>query len=174
MIGTVYSVAPIPPDEKHTTWIPAGALMIGVEYRVLDDAELAANYAGAQMKEIQANIEGGPVSDNGVSLHVKATHDDHEYLRFDLFEHEPHYHYIEPSGQRQTIVEYDSVAMGEMLPWALNQLRTRLGEMLRFAGGESVVGRIDTLALDQGLRKVERTARSAQAKLAGTGDSNGD
>ena len=173
MIGTVYTVPPIPPDEAHTTWVPAGGLSIGVEYRLLDDAELAANYAGAQMEEIQANIKGDTVNDNGVSLHVKAVIDDHEYLRFDLFEHEPHYHYIEPSGEKQTIVAYDFVALGEMLPWALHQLRHRMTEMLEFAGGAGVVSQIDPARLEEGLRRVEQLARDAQAELAAAGDRNG-
>lgn len=174
MIGTVYTVPPIPPDEEHTTWVSAGALSLGVEYRLLDDAELAANYEGAQMEEIQANIKGDAVQDNGVSLHVKAVADGHEYLRFDMFEHEPHYHYIEPSGQKQTIVEYDRVAMGDMLPWALNRLRTRLPEMLGFAGGSSLIEKIDRSALDTGLEQVERLARSAQAELAAAGGTHVD
>ncbi|MDG2308270.1 MAG: hypothetical protein P8R42_27140 [Candidatus Binatia bacterium] len=173
-MGTVYTVPPIPPDERHTTWVPAGVLSIGVEHRLLDDAELAANYGGAQMEEIQANLKGSAVNDNGVSLHVKAVADDHEYLRFDLFEHEPHYHYIEPSGEKQTIVQFDSVAMGEMLPWALHQLRHRLNEMLAFAGGTELSARVDSEALEAGLRRVEELARSAQAELAAAGDRDGN
>ena len=58
MTGTVYTVPPIPPDAKDTTWVGAGAISIGVEYRILDDAELAANYEGEQMEEIQDALAG--------------------------------------------------------------------------------------------------------------------
>ncbi len=58
MTGTVYTVPPIPPDAEHTTWVEAGAIRVGVEYRLLDDAELAANYAGEQMDEIQEATGG--------------------------------------------------------------------------------------------------------------------
>jgi hypothetical protein len=58
MPGTVYSVPPIPADPEHTTWVDAGVLRIGVEYRLLDDADLAANYRGEAMEEIQAAIDG--------------------------------------------------------------------------------------------------------------------
>ena len=137
MTGTVYTVAPIPPDAEHTTWVDAGAISIGVEYRILDNTELAANYQGEQMDEIQRATGGNAVQDNGVSLHVAGTHDGHEYLRFDMFEGEPHYHYIEPSGEKQTILEYDRVALGPMLPWALGQIRVRLarGSARPMAGG---------------------------------------
>ncbi len=165
MTGTVYTVPPIPPDPAHTTWVPAGALTIGVEWRELDDAELAANYAGDAMAEIQDATGGRAVADHGVSLHVSGARDGHEYLRFDLFEADPHYHYIEPSGTRQTIVQFDRVALGEMLPWALEQLRSRLPEMLARAGGAELAGSIDRPRLEAGLVEVEKLARAAQAAL---------
>ena len=105
MTGTVYSVPPIPPDAEHTTYVDAGALRFGVEYRLLDEAELAQNYAGEAMDEIQTALQGNTVQDNGVSIHVVAVSDGHEYLRFDCFRDGPHYHYIEPSGEKQTIVD---------------------------------------------------------------------
>ena len=95
MTGTSYTVPPIPPDAEHTTYIDAGAIRIGVEYRLLDNAELVANYQGDEMDEIKSALKDGlVVEDNGVSLHVVGSQDGHEYLRFDLFEGEPHYHYI--------------------------------------------------------------------------------
>ena len=166
MTGTVYTVPPIPPDAQHTTWVDAGVIRIGVEYRLLDDAELAANYQGDQMEEIQEATGGNAVQDNGVSLHIAGAKDDHEYLRFDLFEGEPHYHYIEPSGDRQTIVEYDRVALGPMLPWALDQIRTRLAPMLSFAGGEALVPNLDAGRIETSLVEVEKLAREAEAALA--------
>jgi hypothetical protein len=166
MTGTVYTVPPIPPDAEHTTWVDAGALRIGVEWRNLDEAELEANYEGEAMEEVQAAITGN-IQDNGVSLHVAGAADAHEYLRFDMFEQEPHYHYIERSGERQTIIEFDRVALGDMLPWALHQLRTRLPEMLAYAGGDDLVPKLDRERIASSLAEVERLAREAQAALAG-------
>ncbi len=166
MPGTVYTVPPIPPDPEHTTYVDGGALRFGVEYRLLDDAGLAANYEGEAMEEIQANIKTDSVEDNGVSVHVVGAEDGHEYLRFDCFEREPHYHYIEPSGKRQTILDYDRAALGEMLPWALRQLRTRLAPMLEYAGGGALVGGIDAARVETALREVEKLAREAEAALA--------
>ena len=166
MTGTVYTVPPIPPDEEHTTWVDAGSVSIGVEYRLLDDAELAANYRGEQMDEIQAATGGQQTQDNGVSLHVAGAEDGHEYLRFDLFEQEPHYHYIEPSGEKQTIVDYDRVALGPMLPWALGQIRNQLVPMLRFAGGEALIPKLDAKRIAASLAEVEKLAHEAEGALA--------
>lgn len=166
MLGTVYTVPPIPPDPEHTTYVDGGALRFGVEYRVLDDAALVANYEGEAMDEIAANLSTDSVQDNGVSVHVLGSEDGHEYLRFDCFEREPHYHYIEPSGDRQTIVDYDRVALGEMLPWALHQLRVRLAPMLEFAGGGVLAEGIDPACVEAALQQVEKLAREAEAALA--------
>jgi hypothetical protein len=165
MALTVYSVPPIPPDPEHTTYVEGGGLRIGVEYRLLNDEELAANYEGEAMSEVQANIQGD-IEDNGVSLHVESVHDGKEYLRFDCFSNAPHYHYIEPSGERQTIVDFDPDALGEMLPWALGQLREHLVPMLERAGGGSLVVGLDIAAIRGTLNEVERLARAAEAELA--------
>ena len=50
MTGTVYTVSPIPPDPEHTTYVDAGAIRLGVEYRLHDAADLAANYRGREMQ----------------------------------------------------------------------------------------------------------------------------
>ena len=166
MTGTVYTLPPIPPDPEHTTWVPAGGLSIGVEYRLLDDAEIAANYEGRALEEIREMLKDRVVQDNGVSIHVAGAHDGHEYLRFDLFEQDPHYHYIDPSGVRQTIVQYDRVAMGDMLPWALQQLRGRLAPMLEHAGGADLLAKLDRAGIETGLVRVEALACEAQRALA--------
>jgi len=165
MAGTVYTVAPIPPDPEHTTYVDAGALRFGVEWRLLDDAELAANYEGADMEEIQAALDGAAVQDNGVSIHVESSSDGHECLRFDCFENAPHYHYIDRSGEKQTIVEFDPVAMGDMLAWALAQLRTGLAPMLEHAGGGDLVGALDRARIESALSDVEALALRAKAAL---------
>jgi hypothetical protein len=158
-------VAPIPPDPEHTTYLDAGAVSFGVEYRLLDDAELAANYQGADMEEIQQALDGNQVEDNGVSIHVLGTDDGHEYLRFDCFEKGPHYHYIEPSGEKQTIVDFDEVAMGDMLSWTMVQLRTRLRPMLEHADGTALAQRLDDALIDSAVARVQVLADQAQAAL---------
>ncbi|MDG2305517.1 MAG: hypothetical protein P8R42_12890 [Candidatus Binatia bacterium] len=164
MPGTVYTVPPIPPDPANTTYVAGGGLRIGVEHRLLDAGELAANYEGAAMEEVQANITGD-IEDNGLSLHVEGA-DGHEYLRFDCFTSGPHYHYIEPSGEQQTIVDFDRVALGEMLPWVLHQLRTRLDAMLEYAGGGALLSTINRAEVDRLLPEVEHLARRAESELA--------
>lgn len=163
-IGHVYQVQPQPPDEAGTRWIDAGPLTLGVEWREVDPSALAETYAGrpGDMAEIEAFSPDGGFSDVGVSLHVRGTTDGHEYLRFDCFDDEPHYHYIAPSGDSNRVVQFDPVAGGDMLAWALERLRTRLPEMLAAAGGAALAAEVDPAALTPALDEVGRLATQAR------------
>jgi hypothetical protein len=165
MIGKVYKVQPQPPDPEHTTWLAAGPLTIGVEYRQVDPAALVATYAAnaEDMAEIEAKSPEGGFYDEGVSLHVCGTDDGHEYLRFDVFADDPHYHYVHPSGDTNNVIDFDVAAHGDMLPWALNCLRVRLPQMLTEAGGVQLAGQVDHQVLDPTIDQVAELAKRAHA-----------
>ncbi len=164
---TVYKMMPIPPDEQATRFVEVGPLRIGVELRFLDEAELEAAYGddAEALAEIDANKPAAGVEDRGISLHVFGD-DGREYLRFDLFQAAPHYHYIAHDRGENVIVDFDPVALGEMLPWALGQLRERLVPMLERAGAHHLAARIEPTALAARLPELERIARETEAELA--------
>ena len=166
MAISVYNVMPIPPDDAATRFVDAGALRIGVEYRFLDDAELRANYGGdaAAMDEIDANRPAAGIEDEGVSIHVFGD-DGREYLRFDMFDAGPHYHYVAHDRGENVIVDYDPVALGEMLPWTLAQLRTRVVPMLERAGAAELAARVDGDALAGCLDEVAGLVESALLEI---------
>lgn len=167
-IGKVYNIAPQPPDEAHTRWIPAGAITIGVEYRDVTPDALLATYADdpAQLAEMLSKSPDGGFADEGVSLHVSSSETGHEYLRFDVFDGEPHYHYVHavpPGGEIvNQVVDYDVLAHGEMLTWALDCIRGRLPVMLPNAGGADLVTQLDQRTIDDALEEVSRLATDAQ------------
>jgi hypothetical protein len=162
MSGKVYGIPPQPPDDRSTTYLEGGPLSIGVEYRVVDQAALRETYKDdpAHLAELERESPEGGFSAEGLSLHVVL--DGHEYLRFDVFDDPPHYHYVHPMNadgeHRNHIVEYDAVAKGPMLEWALNRLRTRLPEMLTAAGAPVLVAAIDQAQVDELLDRVASTA----------------
>ena len=168
-IGKVYNIAPQPPDDAHTRWIPAGAVTIGVEYRDVTPEALLDLYGDDpdQLAELLAKSPDGGFADEGVSLHVVGTDDGHEYLRFDVFDGEPHYHYVHkvaPGGEVvNQVVDYDVAAHGEMLAWALDCIRGRMAQMLPLAGGGALVPQLDQAALDRALAEVVPMATAAQA-----------
>ena len=161
MVGTTYQVQPMPPDPASTDWLDAGPLRLGVEYRKVDPQALAATYGDddADMAEIEEHSPEGGFTDEGVSIHVVAAADDHEYLRFDVFVDEPHYHYVDKQAGTNTIVEFDADAHGAMMPWMLGQLRERLPAMLRAAGAAAVADAVTDEVAGAAAAKVEAHLR---------------
>ncbi len=166
MIGTVYSMAPQPPVPEDTRYIDAGSLRIGVEYRDVNPDNLEATYAGdaAQLAELHERSPEGGFTDRGVSLHVVAGADGHEYLRFDVFDGEPHYHYNHPGEPIvNNVVQYDTAANGDMLEWVLGRLRHHLPAMLTEAGGAEIAATIEPQAMERALEEVAALARRARS-----------
>lgn len=91
---TRYNVMPIPPVEARTTYFEFGSLRLGVEYRRLTDAVTAAAVLVAAAGDERGQTTD--LDDRGVSIHVFGHQDgeDREFLRFDCFVEDPHYHYI--------------------------------------------------------------------------------
>jgi hypothetical protein len=150
-LGHVYDVQPMAPDAQHTEYFDVGPLRLGVEYRRLDPAALQAYYSGDELKEVEDNSPDGGFTDEGVSIHVDSVADGHEYLRFDVFEDDPHYHYVDKQAGTNTVIGFDRAANGAMMPWVLRQLADRIGPMLEAAGAAHVAARLDD---DAGSRLV--------------------
>jgi hypothetical protein len=153
-VGTHYDLMPIPPVEEHCVSVPAGPIRFVVESRQL--TEETAREASA---EIAAHIEGreNQAEDHGASLHVYGAEDGLEHLRFDCFENEPHYHYINNAEGGMVIVRLDQCAEGDPIAWTLTRLRERLPQMLEFAG---------VPALGAAVRDDYETVRSAGETVA--------
>ena len=101
--GNRYTQLPIPMVTEHCIPVDAGAVQLVVESRKLTNEIIE----GAFHDVVDANI---PFDDFGATLHVCGTADGLEYLRFDCFENEPHYHYIEPANGANTVVRIDELA----------------------------------------------------------------
>ncbi|MFK7894634.1 MAG: hypothetical protein AB8G23_02300 [Myxococcota bacterium] len=169
-LGVVYPIPPQPADEACTRWIDAGPISIGVEYRELDPDSLLATYEdNPQSMEELLKAGGGTFSDEGVSLHVKSTENGHEYLRFDVFEGEPHYHYIHRVADGEEIsnhiIPFDVAAHGDMFEWAIRCLRERLPAMLTEVSAEEIVRDLDATRFSKAVDEAEALARGARENL---------
>ena len=155
---TRYEIMPIPPIEAHTERFEAGVVSIGVEYRLLDDAITAA------FAVTQGTTEAPSIDDRGVSLHVfgGSGEDESEYLRFDCFEEDPHYHYVSHAKQTNEMVHLDPNAHGDPLEWALGCIRSRLPQMLDRAGAASLASQVDVSRIEEILPKVAEAAYRAR------------
>ncbi|HXK25862.1 MAG TPA: hypothetical protein VMS55_24550 [Myxococcota bacterium] len=161
---TRYDLMPIPPIEAHTQWFDAGAVRFGVEYRLLNEAIAAA----AQVEAASGSDRADPATfdDRGVSIHVQGCDDQGalEYLRFDCFEEDPHYHYVSWRARSNEMLHIDAVAEGDPLAWTLERLRTRLPEMLARAGAVHIAARVDRARVEAVLPKVAEAAQRARVE----------
>lgn len=150
-LGIVASGPPIPPVLEDTTFVEAGALTFGVEYRILTD-EVIDN----SPVELDPNRPKG-FNSQGFTVHVYETDGRAEYLRFDCFDNDPHYHYITP-GEVNRVIAYDVAGHGDMWSWALDCLRNRLPQMLEQAGATGLAERVDTEQIESAIPQVIRLA----------------
>ena len=125
--GIRFTQMPIPMVPEHCIAVDAGAVQFVVESRRLTNEILNETYDGAILADI-------PFDDFGATLHVCGTADGLEHLRFDCFENEPHYHYIEQSEGANTVVRIDELAVGDPLEFSLSCAEHRLPGMLRHCG----------------------------------------
>jgi len=168
MIGKVYGIPPQPPVAENTRHFPAGAVSFAVEYRDLDPTSLEETYKDnpAYLAELREKSPEGGFSDEGVTIHVFDASDGHEYLRFDVFDDEPHYHYIHRTVDDtvvNNVIDFDVTAHGDMFDWTFERLRTRLSAMLEQAGGVALAGRLDAVLVAQVLTDVETCAAEARS-----------
>jgi hypothetical protein len=111
--------------------------------------------------------DGAGVS--GPTIRVLGTDDEHEYLRFDMFDSNAHYHYEPPNvtgDEKERILQLDTVAEGEPVEWAMSRLRGRLAPMLTAAGGQRLADALDERDLARAVDEVEGLVREAQAAHA--------
>lgn len=168
MIGKVYAMNPQPAVEENTRYVDAGVVRIGVEYRNVDPENLYATYRDDpdQLAELEREMPAGGFVDEGVSLHVHAGEDGHEYVRFDVFDDDPHYHYVHRGPEIvNNWIQYDVVANGDMLTWALRCIAERLDAMLTEAGGGHLVEHLDRAAIRRAVAEVRPLAEQARAAV---------
>jgi hypothetical protein len=125
--GNRYGQLPIPMVTEHCIPVDAGAVQLVVESRKLTNEIIESTYQG----DVKAAI---PFDDFGATLHVCGAADGLEYLRFDCFENEPHYHYIEPAAGANTVVRIDELAVGDPIDFSLACVEHHLPDMLRHCG----------------------------------------
>lgn len=155
--GFTFEVMPIAPVEEHCVPVVAGPLTFVVESRLLTNDILAS-----EMPEVDLTAD---YDDFGATVHVC---DDQgvEHLRFDCFEHEPHYHYLMQAEGSQLLCRIDEVADGDPVEWTLERLRRRLPAMLDLAGAHGLARSVesDPDAIEPGVAQVAELLHAAQGE----------
>jgi hypothetical protein len=155
----------IEPVAANTRYFDAGPVRIGVEYRLLTSDIVNASLEEARREHGAEYVTVTVPEDGGVSVHVVDASTDAEYLRFDMFDDSPHYHYIHP-GEYQRNIPFDRAAFGDMFTWVRDGLRYRLGDMLEFCGAAAVAVRLDPAVIESVLPQVVEAVRGGTPPVA--------
>lgn len=159
--GNRYDQLPIPMVTEHCVAVDAGPVQLVVESRRLTNEIIAA--------AVHDGVEPETAFDDfGATLHVCGAADGLEHLRFDCFENEPHYHYIEQASGANTVVRIDELAVGDPLEFSLACVEHHLPDMLRHCGvadlADEVARRPDQVgAAIAEVRELMRKARDPVA-----------
>ena len=140
-LGNYYSMMPIPAIQEHCIALHAGPITLVVESRQLTDELARENIAPEISEAVDARAELG-LDDYGATLHVNGTVDGLEHLRFDCFENEPHYHYIEQATGANTVVRIDELAVGDPIDFSLACVEHHLPDMLRHCGVDELADNV--------------------------------
>jgi hypothetical protein len=159
--GNRYDQLPIPMITEHCIPVNAGAVKLVVESRKLTNEIIEGVFHDVVDAEILFD-------DFGATLHVCGTADGLEHLRFDCFENEPHYHYIEHAKGANTVVRIDELAVGDPIDFSLACIEHHLPDMLRHCG---VGGLADEVAdqpdkVNTAVAEVRELMRRARLRMA--------
>jgi len=168
---TRYDLMPIPPIDAQTEYFDAGAVRFGVEYRLLTDAIAAAS----EIETAGGGDHAESFDDRGVSVHVFGLADDggepREFLRFDCFEEDPHYHYISWRERSNEMLHMDPVANGDSVAFALECIERRLPALLTRAGAVEAATEVEAVVLARVLPEIRDEAM--RLRRAGAAETQG-
>jgi len=100
-------------------------------------------------------------TDRGPSLQVLGEVDGKrtQLLRFDCFEHEPHFHY-DPDGKNNRIF-LNTARVSDPIAWSMDYLRGNFASLIRIAGYGKLADQLDEAALTAALPGVEKALRDS-------------
>jgi DNA-directed RNA polymerase subunit H (RpoH/RPB5) len=100
-------------------------------------------------------------NDRGPSLRVYGDVEDKpvQLLRFDCFEHEPHFHY-DPDGKNNQL-RMDKTKVSDPIAWSMDYLRGNVTSLVRLAGYNALAEQLDEEVLTAALPTVEKALRDS-------------
>ncbi|MBI3327421.1 MAG: hypothetical protein HYZ81_12065, partial [Nitrospinae bacterium] len=122
--------------QEHGLMVGVGGLCFQVDYRK------GATDRGPSLR-IFGDVEGKSV----------------QLLRFDCFEHEPHFHY-DPDGKNNQL-RMDKTKVSDPIAWTMDYLRGNVSSLIRIAGYGALADHLDEGTLTAALPIVEKALRDS-------------
>lgn len=123
---------------------------------------IPASMSGMQASGLCFEVEyRNTRTDRGPSLQVLGEVDGKrvQLLRFDCFEHEPHFHY-DPDGKNNRIF-LNTTRVSDPIAWSMDYMRGNFTSLLRIAGYDGLADRLNEEALAATLPGVEKALRDS-------------
>jgi len=119
---------------------------------------LTIGVSGLRFNIRYANASTG---DRGPSLRISGDVDGKpvQLLRFDCFEHEPHFHY-DPDG-KNNLLRMDKANVSDPIAWSLDYLRGNVASLVRIAGYGTLAEQVDEAMITAALPMVEQALRDS-------------
>ena len=119
---------------------------------------LTIGVSGLHFNVRYANASTG---DRGPSLRIFGDVDGTlvQLLRFDCFEHEPHFHY-DPDGKNNRIF-LNTTRVSDPIAWTIDYLRGNFTSLVRIAGYGKLADQLDEAALTATLPGLEKALRES-------------
>jgi len=123
---------------------------------------IPANMPGLETSGLRFSVEYRNTStDRGPSLQVLGDVDGKsvQLLRFDCFEHEPHFHY-DPECKNNRIF-LNIARVSDPIAWTMDYLQGNFTSLVRIAGYDRLADRLDEAALTAALPGIEKALRDS-------------
>jgi len=122
-------------------------------------AEMSAMAASGLCFTVEYRHTG--TGDRGPSLQVLGDVDGKrtQLLRFDCFEHEPHFHY-DPDGKNNRIF-LNTTRVSDPIAWTIDYLRGNFTSLVRIAGYGKLADQLNEAALTAALPGIEKALRES-------------
>jgi len=119
---------------------------------------LTIGVSGLHFNVRYANASTG---DRGPSLRISGDVDGKpvQLLRFDCFEHEPHFHY-DPDG-KNTLLRMDKANVSDPIAWSMDYLRGNVASLVRIAGYGTLAEQVDEAMITAALPMVDKALRDS-------------
>jgi len=164
------------PVDSRIEFVDAGAVTFGVRNRRYSWREGVIIYALGRYEEdqfqfnVQPRTVEGRYGEQAKNIFSDGIYEGVEgkrlqFLRFEIFNKQPHYHYCHfPEGKEEEW-NMDDTAEGDLISWTISRLRERLIPMLMRAEFPEVAREVDPQIVSTRLPQVEALARKiAQTK----------
>lgn len=164
-LGKRQNFLPIPVIPEHTEYLNAGALTIGVGYRLLTEEivnEYLAKIGYTKPRSVTYNNDDGGVS---IFVFSKEGTEYKEHFRLDCFDAAPHYHYgYQKENAQERVYLYPTVT-GNSMERTLWCLTNRLPDVLKHVNQPELAEKVDKKKIEAIIPQIRDAVKRSERRF---------